>query len=87
MNTTEVENFPGFPAGIMGPDREAMRTQAMRFGAQLVRDDVTAMSLAGPVKTVTDGAGTIWSARAVILAMGSAYRQMGIPDDQRLRRK
>src|SRR5665811_2153146 len=85
MNTTEVENFPGFPAGIMGPDlMEAMHAQAMRFGAQLVRDDVTAVSLTGPLKTVTDGEGSIWSARAVILAMGSAYRQMGIPDEQRL---
>ena len=85
MNTTEVENFPGFPAGIMGPDlMEAMRSHAERFGAQMVRDDVTAMSLTGPVKTVTDGEGTIWSARSVILAMGSAYRQMGIPDEQRL---
>jgi thioredoxin reductase (NADPH) len=85
MNTTEVENFPGFPAGIMGPDlMEAMRAQAMRFGAQMVRDDVTAMSLTGPIKTVTDGEGTIWSARSVILAMGSAYRQMGLPDEQRL---
>jgi thioredoxin reductase (NADPH) len=85
MNTTEVENFPGFPSGIMGPDlMEAMRAQAMRFGAQMIRDDVTAMSLTGPVKTVTDGEGTTWSARAVILAMGSAYRQMGIPDEQRL---
>ena len=85
MNTTEVENFPGFPAGIMGPDlMDAMRAQAERFGAQMVRDDVTAMSLTGPVKTVTDGEGTSWSARAVILAMGSAYRQMGIPDEQRL---
>ena len=85
MNTTEVENFPGFPAGIMGPDlMEAMRAQAERFGAQMVRDDVTCVSLTGPVKTVTDGAGTTWSARAVILAMGSAYRQMGIPDESRL---
>jgi len=85
MTTTEVENFPGFPAGIMGPDlMDAMRSQAMRFGAQMVRDDITTMSLTGPVKTVTDGEGTIWSARAVILAMGSAYRQMGIPDEQRL---
>jgi len=85
MNTTEVENFPGFPAGIMGPDlMEAMRAQAERFGAQMVRDDVTAVSLSGPVKTVTDGEGTTWSARAVILAMGSAYRQMGIADEQRL---
>jgi thioredoxin reductase (NADPH) len=85
MNTTEVENFPGFPAGIMGPDlMEAMRAQAERFGAQMVRDDVTSVSLSGPVKTVTDGAGTTWSARAVILAMGSAYRQMGIADEKRL---
>ena len=85
MNTTDVENFPGFPAGIMGPDlMEAMRAQAERFGAQMVRDDVTAVSLTGPVKTVTDGTGTTWQARTVILAMGSAYRQMGIPDEQRL---
>ena len=85
MNTTEVENFPGFPDGIMGPDlMDAMRAQAERFGAQMIRDDVTALSLTGPLKTVTDGAGTTWSARAVILAMGSAYRQIGIPDEQRL---
>ena len=85
MNTTEVENFPGFPAGIMGPDlMDAMRGQAERFGAQLVRDDITGLSLTGPVKTVTDGEGTMWSARTVILAMGSAYRQMGLPDEQRL---
>ena len=69
----------------MGPDlMEAMRAQAERFGAQLVRDDVTAVSLTGPVKTVTDGEGTTWSARTVILAMGSAYRQMGLPDEKRL---
>jgi thioredoxin reductase (NADPH) len=85
MNTTEVENFPGFPDAVMGPDlMESMRAQAERFGAQLVRDDVTQMSLTGPVKTVTDGSGTTWSARTVILAMGSAYRQMGLPDELRL---
>jgi len=85
MTTTEVENFPGFPEAIMGPDlMDAMRAQAERFGAQLVRDDVTGVSLTGPVKTVADGEGNTWSARAVILAMGSAYRQMGLPDETRL---
>ena len=85
MNTTEVENYPGFRDGIMGPDlMEAMRAQAERFGAQLIRDDVTEVSLSGPVKTVTDGEGRTWSAHTVILAMGSAYRQMGLPDELRL---
>jgi thioredoxin reductase (NADPH) len=85
MNTTEVENFPGFPAAVMGPDlMESMRAQAERFGAQLVRDDVTEVSLSGPVKSVTDGSGTTWWARTVILTMGSAYRQMGIADEKRL---
>jgi thioredoxin reductase (NADPH) len=85
MNTTEVENFPGFPDAIMGPDlMESMRAQAERFGAQLVRDDVSEVSLTGPVKTLTDGSGTTWWARTVILAMGSAYRQMGVADEQRL---
>jgi thioredoxin reductase (NADPH) len=85
MTTTEVENFPGFPDAIMGPDlMDAMRAQAERFGAQLIRDDVTHVSLSGPVKTVTDGEGTTWSARTVILATGSAYRQMGLPDETRL---
>jgi thioredoxin reductase (NADPH) len=85
MNTTEVENFPGFPEPVMGPDlMESMRAQAERFGALLVRDDVTEVSLEGPVKSVTDGSGTSWAARSVILAMGSAYRQMGIADEKRL---
>ena len=85
MNTTEVENYPGFSDGIMGPDlMEAMRAQAERFGAELIRDDVTKVSLDGPVKTVTDGEGKVWSAHTVILAMGSAYRQMGLPDESRL---
>jgi thioredoxin reductase (NADPH) len=85
MTTTEVENFPGFPEGIMGPDlMEAMRAQAERFGAEMVRDDVTSVSLTDEVKTVTDGSGNTWAARTVILAMGSAYRQLGLPDESRL---
>jgi thioredoxin reductase (NADPH) len=85
MTTTEVENYPGFRDGIMGPDlMEAMRGQAERFGTELVRDDVLEVSLDGPVKTVTDGEGNLWSAHAVILAMGSAYRQLGLPDEKRL---
>ena len=85
MNTTEVENYPGFRDGIMGPDlMEAMRAQAERFGAELVRDDVTEVSLSGSVKSVTDGEGRTWLAHTVILAMGSAYRQMGLPDELRL---
>jgi thioredoxin reductase (NADPH) len=85
MTTTEVENFPGFPAGIMGPDlMDAMRAQAERFGAEIIRDDVTEVSLESPVKTVTDGEGRTWSAHTVILAMGSAYREIGLPDEKRL---
>ena len=85
MNTTEVENYPGFRDGVMGPElMDQMRGQAERFGAELVADDITAMSLDGELKTVTDGAGTVHRARAVILAMGSGYRKIGIPDEDRL---
>ncbi|WP_153397177.1 thioredoxin-disulfide reductase [Ornithinicoccus halotolerans] len=85
MNTTDVENYPGFENGIMGPELMLqMRGQAERFGAEMVRDDVTAVDLTGPVKTVTDGSGRSHRARAVILAMGSAYRELGLPDEQRL---
>jgi thioredoxin reductase (NADPH) len=85
MNTTEVENFPGFPQGIMGPDlMDQMRDQAERFGAQLITDDVTAMDLTGPTKVVTDGAGDEHRAHAVVLAMGSGYRELGLPDEKRL---
>jgi thioredoxin reductase (NADPH) len=85
MNTTEVENFPGFEQGIMGPDLMfAMRAQAERFGTTIVTDDVTEVDLAGEVKTVTDGSGNSYRARAVILAMGSAYRELGLPDEKRL---
>ncbi len=85
MNTTEVENFPGFTEGIMGPDlMMAMRGQAERFGAEIVTDDVTAVDLTGEIKSVTDSEGQVHRARAVILAMGSAYRELGLPDEKRL---
>jgi thioredoxin reductase (NADPH) len=85
MNTTDVENFPGFPQGIMGPDlMDNLRAQAERFGAELVTDDVTAMSLSGDVKVVVDGEGAEHRAHAVVLAMGSGYRELGLPDEKRL---
>ena len=85
MNTTEVENYPGFSEGIQGPDlMDAMRAQAERFGAEILTEDVAAMDLTGSVKTVTDGYGTTYAARAVILAMGSKYRELGLPDEGRL---
>jgi thioredoxin reductase (NADPH) len=85
MNTSEVENFPGFRDGIMGPElMEQMRAQAERFGAEIVTDDVESVSLEGEVKTVTDAEGHTHRARAVILAMGSAYRELGLPDEKRL---
>src|SRR5829696_7967808 len=85
MNTTEVENFPGFRDGIMGPDlMENMRAQAERFGAEIVTDDVQSVRLEDDVKVVTDAEGVEHRARAVILAMGSAYRELGLPDEKRL---
>jgi thioredoxin reductase (NADPH) len=85
MNTTEVENFPGFKDGIMGPElMEQMRAQADRFGAEIITDDVESVSLEGDVKTVTDAEGNTYRAHAVILAMGSAYRELGLPDEKRL---
>jgi len=84
MTTTEVENFPGFPEGIMGPDlMENLRKQAARFGAQLVTDDVTAVDLTGAVKVVQVGDETYYS-RAVILATGSKYRYLGLDNEARL---
>lgn len=85
MNTTEVENFPGFTDGIMGPAlMEQMRAQAVRFGAELVTDDIVSVDLSGDIKTVVDGSGNTHRAHAVILAMGSAYREIGLPNEKRL---
>ncbi|MFT4296441.1 MAG: thioredoxin-disulfide reductase [Micropruina sp.] len=85
MNTTEVENFPGFPEGIMGPDLMAnLRAQAERFGAEIVTDDIVEADLTGPVKTVTDSEGTVHRAKAVVLAMGSGYRRLGVEGEDRL---
>ncbi|CAB4919041.1 unannotated protein [freshwater metagenome] len=85
MNTTEVENFPGFVDGVMGPDlMESMRNQAKRFGAELVTDDIVSMDLAGEIKTLTDGSGKTIKARSVILATGSAYREIGLVNEKRL---
>jgi len=85
MNTTEVENFPGFPDGIQGPELMAkMQEQAERFGTEVVYDDVTELDLTGPTKTVTLGSGVTHEALAVIFATGSAYRKLGLPDEERL---
>jgi len=84
MQTTEVENYPGFVDGIQGPDlMDHMRKQAERFGAELVTDDATELDLTGDVKTVHVG-GDVYRARTVILAMGSAYRMLGLPNEARL---
>lgn len=85
MNTTDVENFPGFPEGIMGPELMMnMKSQAERFGAELITDDVTSVELSGDIKTVVDGSGNEYRARSVILAMGSGYRELGIPGEKEL---
>ncbi|GAA1921782.1 thioredoxin-disulfide reductase [Streptomyces sodiiphilus] len=85
MNTTEVENFPGFRDGIMGPDlMDNMRAQAERFGAELVADDATAVDLTGQIKTVTDSAGTVHRAKAVIITTGSQHRKLGLPQEDEL---
>ncbi|BDZ45363.1 thioredoxin-disulfide reductase [Naasia aerilata] len=85
MNTTEVENFPGFPEGIMGPDlMDKLRQQAERFGTEVVYDDVTSVDLTGPVKRVTLGSGAVHEALSVIVATGSAYRKLGLADEDRL---
>lgn len=85
MNTTEVENFPGFVDGIMGPDlMDNLRKQAKRFGTQLITDDIVKMDLSGEIKTLVDGSGNTVKARSVILAMGSAYREIGLTNEKRL---
>ncbi len=85
MTTTEVENFPGFVDGVQGPElMESMRAQAERFGAQIVYDDAIRLDLDGDVKTVETGAGETYLARAVVLTMGSAYRKLGLPEEERL---
>jgi len=87
MNTTEVENYPGFADGIQGPDlMAAMRAQAERFGAEIVTDDAADIGLErrDGLVTVLDGAGVEHRARAVILAMGSGYRELGLPNEKRL---
>ena len=84
MNTTEVENYPGFRDGIMGPAlMDEMRAQAERFGAELVSDDVVSLDLTGDVKTVSTATDT-YRARTVILATGSGYRELGLPNEKEL---
>lgn len=85
MNTTDVDNFPGFPEGIMGPDlMSKMQAQAERFGAEILYDDVVSVEFDGPVKKISLGNGDVVEAASVIVATGSAYRKLGIPDEDRL---
>ncbi|NDF03193.1 MAG: thioredoxin-disulfide reductase [Actinobacteria bacterium] len=85
MNTTEVENFPGFTDGVMGPDlMDSMRKQALRFGAKIITDDIVEMNLANDVKVLKDGSGNTVNASSVILAMGSAYKEIGLENEKRL---
>ena len=85
MNTTEVENFPGFPEGVTGPVlMENLREQAVKFGAEIITDDAVSLDLTGAVKVVVDGTGREYRAHSVILAMGSSYRELGVPGEKRL---
>ncbi|GEA87304.1 thioredoxin-disulfide reductase [Cellulomonas cellasea] len=85
MNTTEVENFPGFPDGVQGPElMENLQKQAEKFGAEVLWDDVVSVELRGATKTVVTGGGETFTARAVVLATGSAYRELGLEDEKRL---
>ncbi|OMI38779.1 thioredoxin-disulfide reductase [Streptomyces sparsogenes] len=85
MNTTDVENFPGFREGIMGPDlMDNMRAQAERFGAELVPDDIVSVDLSEDIKTVTDSSGTVHRAKTVIVTTGSQHRKLGLPHEDEL---
>ena len=85
MKTTEVENFPGFPNGLMGPDlMYAMQEQAERFGTEVLMDDVVEVELEGDVKKVKTGSGETYEARAIIMATGAAYRELGLPREKEL---
>lgn len=85
MNTTEVENFPGFPTGIMGPDLMTnMREQVERFGATLITDDVIEVDLRGDIKRVVSSSNGEYLAKSVVLAMGSGYRELGLENEKRL---
>lgn len=85
MNTTDVENYPGFPEGVMGPDlMEQFEKQAARFGTTIEFEDVTKLELEGDTKTVTLATGETYLARTVIISTGSAYRELGLADEKRL---
>jgi thioredoxin reductase (NADPH) len=85
MKTTEVENYPGFPTGLQGPElMDAFRAQAERFGTEVLLDDVIEVDLAGPIKIVKTGGGKTFEAKTVILATGAAYRELGLPREKEL---